>query len=1505
VHPVGGRRLLLPAERSRSRTKRNGERAVRTSENVTLHFDLGHCPDDAEFTLVAGGGIEHKLTSYADAPEKLEEHRAANPALALIPEEHIGRITHFVEDAEIAADHATIRKVVYPSLDDHPLPEIALMFVHVPTGHRRAHIKRNPVTNGEGPHHELLAHYGVEANSLNGEHDHDELRLAADNIKPPRETAKSMVFFHPEIGSTNATVAPDVLDNYITQAEGFQDLVSYIQNNPPGSDDPWYQKAYATWVNPDTGKEEPVPANPDLKYKDDKKPDWPVVDGTPQIPQYDLTDSETSTKDGGVLGAATRVVQNVLVATKDAEQFAGQLWSSQVGQTERVQTNVAPAPEVVDEHPNTVAAAPPGIAADDTDAAKGFALKNITSSYGLWLYDETLAFDSGKKQLSFQVKNWPSRYLTAYVQFLKSTGEPILRKDIPGWEDRMPELLRSAFEPSDSKNYLQLLGAGSAVFGVPVPFLTQRADMEFIWPDDASSAHVLLGGLGVAEGFTDWDKDVDVGGLVGTCLVCYGWGALSLVLTVYVVNPLMVKLGKNKDLETAVYIVGGLVGAVAAAVAAPNYGTAGGKWVLTKLAQKVAGIVFGVVVKKIVMAAAREAIEDVIAASVVEITAAEAVNEVPFAGWALKVASVAADIAALAATTIECLASPATYDLQIQRTMDLTVTVEPDPAHGKEGVDPNWPLVADHWIVQVKYPKGAGGQGGTTYTKAGPMPGPPHNQPLVIPFPGIPAGGKIEVVAGVYSENDWLAGQWDSGWINAVPDSNDQIAAGGNIKENLVPLTPSTTYSQKQRVVYSDAQKHHWQVTRFAIGEDLIGTLDAGKVDDSLREAFAGQGSELSKDASVKPITQGQKWKLTDTGAGVEYELDKVKVYSGDDSTHYEVQVQNLTYRAPTLPDVIHDCADDGHRMCELQNLTYNDKEYMVGYAWRASGQNMPRDYGTNPDNGQMYAFQAISALGQPEDSIIQPSRGFSNPSFIAFDQFGLAPVFAITDATKAGNVAHYKDELNAGGKVPDDLAKEIAAFGIKLPGDAAVNVAAKDARWTIGSPSANPVLDLRLVKEVVDTGKGPELQNVINVFAWPVPSQDNFFLDSRSYTEKNRQYFIRGVSFSPGASTFDYDSKKSWGQFQDVTINDLAVHPQGYVVGVDYDNHKLLTLKLGAEPVDDDKAPIAMPLSGEGLREGLLNKPVALTITSDGRILVLEEITQRIQAFDVLGNPVPCFSVGQTAFKLDKSLLSALDSRDATTALVQAFQKNVMPGMAPLFIESDDDGAEGSVEALDEGTVDKALTDAFVKSGYAHADTGGNPPSFSVETTTAGSLWLVTDKGSTATFDVRYIENDLGILEIAVFRSFAFAIEIKSAGRDWVLTDTANQMTFGVSNKSTGGDPDLQAIRLLAIMPLRTAGQQGVNHLDVAVEGTGYIYTLYTKAGTNGGSPEYMLDVYAPDWSPLFDQSGVYAAKLTVDQWRSMFTLNYEKILGPGQRTEPSVSQWEPSTPQGDGPKG
>lgn len=73
-----------------------------------------------------------------------------------------------------------------------------------------------------------------------------------------------------------------------------------------------------------------------------------------------------------------------------------------------------------------------------------------------------------------------------------------------------------------------------------------------------------------------------------------------------------------------------------------------------------------------------------------------------------------------------------------------------------------------------------------------------------------------------------------------------------------------------------------------------------------------------------------------------------------------------------------------------------------------------------------------------------------------------------------------------------------------------------------------------------------------------------------------------------------------------------------------------------------------------------------------------------------------------------------------------------------------------------------------------------------------------------------------------------------------------------------------------------------------------------------NQGMSQYRLDLYHPDQSdnqPIATTLGVNAARLTVDLWRNVYTLNYEALSLPGGGpppsglTEPSVSQWTPCT--------
>jgi DNA-binding beta-propeller fold protein YncE len=198
--------------------------------------------------------------------------------------------------------------------------------------------------------------------------------------------------------------------------------------------------------------------------------------------------------------------------------------------------------------------------------------------------------------------------------------------------------------------------------------------------------------------------------------------------------------------------------------------------------------------------------------------------------------------------------------------------------------------------------------------------------------------------------------------------------------------------------------------------------------------------------------------------------------------------------------------------------------------------------------------------------------------------------------------------------------------------------------------------------------------------------------------------------------------------------MNAVAVHPAGYVAGVNTTSHKLEILRLEEEPQPDDTSVQATLKSGPGTRIGLMHSPVAVSVTPDGTILVLEAGNNRIQAFDVSANAVAYFA----------------DKTSPTMAL-----------------------------------------------------------------------------------------------------------------RD----------------------------------PVNTAV-----YLDMKVEVAGYIYVLgYSGGGMDPG--DYFLDIYEPSGTWLSRTQGLPAARIAVDYWRTVYSLNYESFVGPNGLTEPSLSQWTPSTPESDAP--
>lgn len=216
------------------------------------------------------------------------------------------------------------------------------------------------------------------------------------------------------------------------------------------------------------------------------------------------------------------------------------------------------------------------------------------------------------------------------------------------------------------------------------------------------------------------------------------------------------------------------------------------------------------------------------------------------------------------------------------------------------------------------------------------------------------------------------------------------------------------------------------------------------------------------------------------------------------------------------------------------------------------------------------------------------------------------------------------------------------------------------------------------------------------------------------------------------GSGVIDQTTRLSWGEFSQ-PIDSIAVHPSGFVVGVNTQNHRLEIITLRTAPVADERATVAALKGGRGTRVGLLDTPIAVGVDlMSGAVLVLEGgSTRRVQAFDCFGNQVLRF-----------------------------------------------------------------------------------------------------DKQKSATMD------------------------------------------------------------------LRATGSAAVEYLDMAVESTGYIYVLSFQ-GSGNAPADYRVDIYNPNGDWLSQTGGVAAARLAVDKWRNLFTLNYETLRG-SRGPEPSISEWIPSTPRG-----
>ncbi|AUH00206.1 hypothetical protein CWC46_10565 [Prodigiosinella confusarubida] len=134
------------------------------------------------------------------------------------------------------------------------------------------------------------------------------------------------------------------------------------------------------------------------------------------------------------------------------------------------------------------------------------------------------------------------------------------------------------------------------------------------------------------------------------------------------------------------------------------------------------------------------------------------------------------------------------------------------------------------------------------------------------------------------------------------------------------------------------------------------------------------------------------------------------------------------------------------------------------------------------------------------------------------------------------------------------------------------------------------------------------------------ISGPSSFYLDPRNGS------YLRQVDLSQ-AGNFDLNTHLAVAQFEESNLTGFSLHPDGFAIAVSWANAKLERVLLAEQPVSEQEAPQAQVLSGPGTQPGLLSGPVATAVTPAGFILVLENGSKRVQAFDRYLNPAPIFN--------------------------------------------------------------------------------------------------------------------------------------------------------------------------------------------------------------------------------------------------------------------------------------
>jgi len=298
---------------------------------------------------------------------------------------------------------------------------------------------------------------------------------------------------------------------------------------------------------------------------------------------------------------------------------------------------------------------------------------------------------------------------------------------------------------------------------------------------------------------------------------------------------------------------------------------------------------------------------------------------------------------------------------------------------------------------------------------------------------------------------------------------------------------------------------------------------------------------------------------------------------------------------------------------------------------------------------------------------------------------------------------------------------------------------------------------------------------------------------------------------------------------------------------------------------------------------------------------LILEQATTRIQAFTTRGDPSPTFHC--------PSRFSVTSGLDAIFAELTDASKIFGTLLRALF-------QQRSIALKKKWNI-FSLGDYYVL--QATSDSDANPQIdvwldgdnlFTLSSAVSNWTELLDNAGTVIPDQLKseFQAHDYSLSSAATLDNRIHLTDLQT-NQTWQVWDLENANsykligTFDENQKMT----NLEVIDFLPTFPLQAQSPSTtVTYLDIATESLGYIYVLY-YTGDGSSVDNYCLDLYSPIGAFLShtpnterypDARGINAAKIIVDRWRNIYGMNFDILLGPNGRTEPTVSVYIPTTP-------